>query len=170
MNRHQDRVGVARNAVTRIGLTRIGLTLCGIVFAAVMSMAIGRGSVAQAQERLSVWDGVYTEEQATRGKEQYDYNCAPCHIHDLTGDSIKDTPALAGSDFLDEWGGKSVQELLEYMATNMPPDSRGSLGEKTYADVMAYVLQANTFPAGKEALGSDPARLAKTFIDREPKK
>ena len=81
MNRHQDRVGVARIGMTRIGMTRIWMTriwmtriwmtLCGIVFAAVMSMAIGRGSVAQAQERLSVWDGVYTEEQATRGKEQY---------------------------------------------------------------------------------------------------
>ena len=142
----------------------------GIAFAAVISIAICYGSAAQAQERFSAWDGVYTEEQATRGKEQYDYNCAPCHIHDLTGDSIKDTPALAGDDFLAQWGGKTVQELLEYMSTNMPPDSRGSLGEKTYADVAAYVLQANKFPAGKDALGNDSARLAKTFIDREPKK
>ena len=146
------------------------MALGSIVFASVMSIAIGRGSPAQAQERFSVWDGVYTDEQATRGKEQYDYNCAPCHIHDLTGDSIKDTPALAGGDFLDEWSGKTVGELLDYMSTNMPPDSRGSLGKSTYADVASYVLQANQFPSGKDALGSDPARLAKTFIDREPKK
>jgi mono/diheme cytochrome c family protein len=156
MNRYQDRV-------------RIGMALGSIAFASVMSIAIGRGGSALAQERLSVWDGVYTDEQATRGKEQYDYNCAPCHIHDLTGDSIKDTPALAGGDFLDEWSGKTVGELLDYMSTNMPPDSRGSLGKTTYADVASYVLQANKFPSGKDALGSDPARLAKTFIDREPK-
>ncbi len=149
---------------------RLSIAFGGIVFAAMMSVAFSRSNAAQAQERLSVWDGVYTEEQATRGKEQYDYNCAPCHIHDLTGDSIKDTPALAGGDFLDEWAGKTVQELLEYMSTNMPPDSRGSLGEKTYADVTAYVLQANSFPPGKDPISSDAERLAKTFIDREPKK
>jgi mono/diheme cytochrome c family protein len=157
MNTHQDRAS-------------LGVALGGIVFVAVMSIAIGRGNAAQAQERFSVWDGVYSEEEATRGKEEYDYNCSPCHIHDLSGDSIKDVPALAGEDFLAEWSGKSVQELLEYMSTNMPPDSRGSLGEKTYVDVASYVLQANKFPAGTNALGSDSARLAKTFIDREPQK
>ena len=149
---------------------RIVVVLAGVGFAAVIGIASGRGNVAQAQERYSVWDGVYTEEQATRGKDEYEYNCGSCHIHDLSGDSIKDTPALAGGDFLDEWGGKTVGELLEYMSTNMPADSRGSLAKNTYADIAAYVLKVNTFPAGKEPLGNDPARLAKTFIDREPKK
>jgi len=64
MNRHQDRA-------------RIGMALAGIVFAAVMSIALGRGSAAHAQERFHVWDGVYIEEQAPRGKEQYHYTCAP---------------------------------------------------------------------------------------------
>jgi mono/diheme cytochrome c family protein len=157
MNRHQ-------------GQARIAMTLGGIVLAAAMSIAIGRGSVAQAQERYSAWDGVYTEEQATRGKDEYEYNCGSCHIHDLTGDSIKDTPPLAGGDFLDQWSTKTVGELLDYMSTNMPADSRGSLGKNTYADIAAYILKVNMFPAGKAPLGSDPARLAKTFIDREPKK
>jgi cytochrome c len=148
----------------------MGMVVTCSVFAAVTGIAIGRGMTAQAQERLSVWDGIYTEEQATRGKEQYDYNCASCHIHDLSGDSIKDTPALAGGDFLDQWGSKTVGELLEYITTNMPADSRGSLGKSTYADIASYILKVNTFPAGKDALGNDPARLAKTFIDREPKK
>src|SRR5215510_11999737 len=133
---------------------RIGIALASIVFAALLGISVGRAN-ALAQERFSVWDGVYTEEQATKGKEQYEYNCAPCHIHDLSGDSIKDTPALAGDDFLALWGGKSVQELVEYMSTNMPPDSRGSLGASTYNDVASYVLKANGFPAGKAALGSD---------------
>ena len=114
-----------------------------------------------------MWEGAYQEEQATRGKDQYEYNCATCHIHDLTGDSIKDVPALAGDDFLGEWNGKSVQELLEYMSMNMPADSRGSLAAGTYADIAAYVLKTNGFPAGKEALGSDPARQARTLIERK---
>jgi mono/diheme cytochrome c family protein len=119
-----------------------------------------------AQDKKSVWDGVYSEEQAARGKDEYEYNCGNCHIHDLSGDSIKDVPALAGSDFMAKWSGKSVKELLDYMATNMPQDSRGTLGGKTYADITAYVLKVNAFPAGAEALADSP-RLASTIVERE---
>jgi cytochrome c len=152
--------------------TRKAMAAAVIVFGAVLSVSLNRGIVtgALAQERYSVWDGIYAEEQATRGKEEYEYNCGSCHIHDLTGDSIKDTPALAGGDFLDQWNGKTVGELLDYMTMNMPADSRGSLPKNSYADIAAYILKVNMFPAGKEPLGKDPARLAKTFIDREPKK
>ena len=148
---------------------RSSIAVAGVVFVALTAIANGRFS-AQTPGRFSAWDGVYAEEQATRGKEEYEYNCASCHIHDLTGDSIKDVPALAGGDFLDTWNGKTVQELLDYMSANMPADSRGSLSKTTYADIAAYVLKANNFPAGKEPLGGDSARLSKTFIEREPKK
>ena len=99
----------------------------------------------------------YLEEQATRGKDEYEYNCGNCHIHDLSGDSIKDVPPLAGSDFLAKWQGKSVKELLDYTTTTMPQDSRGSLGAKTYADITAYILKVNMFPAGTQPLEDWPA-------------
>jgi mono/diheme cytochrome c family protein len=149
---------------------RIGIGAVGVAIAAVMGLAMGPAAEVRAQERLSVWDGVYLEEQATRGKDEYEYNCGTCHIHDLSGDSIKDVPALAGADFLAQWAGKSVKELLDSMSTNMPPDSRGGLGAKTYTDIAAYVLQVNKFPAGTETLAADSPRLAKTTIEREPKK
>ena len=133
---------------------------------AAAALAAAAASVVSAQERKSVWDGVYSEEQASRGKDEYEYNCGNCHIHDLSGDSIKDVPALAGQDFMAKWSGKSVKELLDYMATNMPQDSRGTLGAKTYADIAAYVLKVNMFPAGPDALADSP-RLAATMIERE---
>ncbi len=46
----------------------------------------------------TIWDGVFTEEQAGRGQKVYAVSCAPCHKTDLLGDS--GTPALAGADFL----------------------------------------------------------------------
>ena len=137
-----------------------GVALVAGSFAAAAPPAGGQG-------RASVWDGLYQEEQATRGKVEYDYNCGNCHISDLSGDSIKDVPPLAGTDFLAEWSGKTVKELLDYISTNMPADSRGSLGAKTYVDIAAYVLKSNQFPAGTTALGSDPDRLAKAVIERE---
>lgn len=133
----------------------------------VASFASGPVSLAAGQERPSVWDGLYQEEQATRGKVEYEYNCGNCHIHDLSGDSIKDVPSLAGADFLAQWSGKTVKELLDYMSTNMPADSRGGLDAKTYTDIAAYILKSNQFPAGGAALGSDPDRLAKAVIERE---
>jgi cytochrome c len=139
-----------------------------LVFAAVAGSWIGQGATVAAQEKKSVWDGAYTEEQATRGKDQYEYNCGNCHIHDLSGDSIKDVPPLAGADFLTKWYGKSVKELLDYIVQTMPQDSRGSLGAATYADVTAYILKVNMFPAGSQPLADSPA-LAATTIDREKK-
>lgn len=135
-----------------------------VIAAAVLTAAAVAG--LYAQEKKSVWDGVYSDEQAARGKDEYEYNCGNCHIHDLSGDSIKDVPALAGPDFMAKWSGKSVKELLDYIATNMPQDSRGTLGAKTYADIAAYVLKVNTFPAGAEALADSP-RLASTMVERE---
>jgi cytochrome c len=136
-----------------------------VIWSALASVALMVCALS-AQEKRSVWDGVYSDEQAMRGKDEYEYNCGNCHIHDLSGDSIKDVPPLAGIDFMAKWSGKSVKELLDYIATNMPQDSRGTLGAKTYADVTAYVLKVNAFPAGPEALADSP-RLAATIVERE---
>ena len=147
-------------------VTRAGFVAAAMAAAAAAGIWIGQVVPVGAQEKKSVWDGVYSEEQASRGKDEYEYNCGNCHIHDLSGDSIKDVPALAGPDFMAKWAGKSVKELLDYMATNMPQDSRGTLGAKTYADIAAYVLKVNMFPAGADALADSP-RLAATIIERE---
>jgi mono/diheme cytochrome c family protein len=149
--------------------TRIVIGIASVALAAIGSFAAAPAALAGGQDRASVWDGLYQEEQATRGKVEYDYNCGNCHISDLSGDSIKDVPPLAGTDFLAEWSGKTVKELLDYMSMNMPQDSRGSLGAKTYIDIAAYILKSNQFPAGSAALGSDPDRLAKAVIEREKK-
>ena len=149
---------------------KIVIGIAGVTLVTISCFAAVAAASAGGQGRASVWDGLYQEEQATRGKVEYDYNCGNCHISDLSGDSIKDVPPLAGTDFLAEWSGKTVKELLDYMSTNMPQDSRGSLGAKTYADIAAYILKSNQFPAGSAALGSDPDRLAKALIEREASK
>jgi S-disulfanyl-L-cysteine oxidoreductase SoxD len=145
----------------------VAIVLATLLVGAATPFLYAQGDGAKA--RISVRDGVYTEEQAERGKSEYDYNCSSCHIHDLSGDSIKDVPPLAGADFLAVWDGKTVKELLDFMKMNMPADSRGSLAANTYTDIAAYILQANMFPAGKEALGSDIERLGRTVIDKEQK-
>ena len=148
--------------------TRAGFVAAAMVAAASAGMWIGQVAPLGAQGKTSVWDGAYSEAQAARGKDEYEYNCGNCHIHDLSGDSIKDVPPLATNDFLSKWYGKSVKELLDYITQNMPQDSRGSLGAKTYADVTAYILKTNMFPAGAQPLADSPA-LTSTVIEREKK-
>ena len=145
---------------------RIGLGVAGLAAAALMGIATGP-SVEAAQQKLTVWDAVYQDEQATRGKEDYEYNCGSCHIHDLSGDTIKDVPPLAGPDFIETWRNKTVKELIEYIAVNMPQGSRGSLPANTVADITAYVLKFNEFPAGSEALSADSPKSAATITEKK---
>ena len=144
---------------------RIGVGVVGVAAAAVMGIAMGPAVVSA--QKASVWDGVYQDAQATRGKDDYEYNCGSCHIHDLSGDTIKDVPPLTGPEFLETWNGKTVKELLEYISTNMPQGSRGSLPPNTVADITAYVLKFNQFPAGSEALAADSPKSAGTIEEKK---
>ena len=114
----------------------------------------GMSRVAKAQETLatsrSVWDGVYTEEQATRGEEVYRKECASCHGETLVGGG--GAAPLTGGAFLSNWNGLSVGDLFERIRKTMPQGALGKLTKQQDADVLAYLLSFNKFPAGKTEL------------------
>lgn len=127
--------------------------------------------VAQgAGDRRSVWDGVYTDAQAKRGKETYDYSCATCHAPDLEGDSSRDVPPLRGDEFLEGWNGRPIGGLFDVISKSMPKDAPASLRPQTYADVVAYLLQGNEFPAGERELPADVTALERIAITKVPSK
>jgi len=111
----------------------------------------------------SVWEGIYTKEQASRGQAVYREECAKCHGENLGGG--ESSPALAGADFLSNWNGKSVGDMLERIIATMPADDPGNLARRQYADITAYVLSANEFPAGAKDLDSTPATLKDVAIE-----
>lgn len=94
----------------------------------------------------SVWDGVYSEEQATRGKALYAQNCSSCHGGELTGGEM--APPLSGDEFMAGWDGLTAGDLFERISTSMPQNSPGSLTGQQYADILAFIFNANKFPAG----------------------
>jgi uncharacterized protein len=114
----------------------------------------------------TIWDGVYTDEQAGRGSKVYAVSCAPCHKTDLLGDS--GTPALAGADFFSRFGGSSVDDLVKTIRASMPQDAPDSLGTPAYVDLVGYMLKANGGPAGAAELSQDSAVL-KTIRITNPK-
>lgn len=138
------------------------------VFAALAAAcAVGVNLIAQnPPAKQSVWDGVYTEAQATRGARQYGRACEQCHGVNMAGDPVEEIPSLVLDSFMSDWNGKSVKDLFETMRRSMPKDNPGSLGTGAYIDLVAYLLQANKFPSGAKELSRTPDQLEPIVIER----
>jgi S-disulfanyl-L-cysteine oxidoreductase SoxD len=111
----------------------------------------------QAAQSKSVNDAVYTEAQATRGEDAYKKDCSSCHGAGLAGDGF--APGLAGSEFLSNWNGTTVGDLFDRIRISMPPSSPGSVSGESKADIIAFVLKFNKFPAGQTELPSGAEAL-----------
>ena len=127
---------------------------------ALLLLAVAAASTAAAR---SVWDGVYTKEQATRGKTAYQQECLKCHGENLGGGEAG--PTLAGQDFLLKWNGKTAGDLFGVIRKTMPSDDPGGLSIRQYTDLLAYILNVNDFPAGQKELDRDPASLNEIRIE-----
>lgn len=101
-------------------------------------------------ESRSVWDGVYTEEQAKRGETVYKKECGACHGEMLTGG--ESAPPLTGGSFQANWNGLTLGDLFDRIRKTMPQSKPGSLTRQQGSDVLAFMLSMNKFPAGKTEL------------------
>ena len=133
-----------------------------------VTVIIGFAAVLLAQTVRSVWDGVYTAEQAKRGHELYAKECASCHGADLTGG--ESAPPLAGAGFLSNWTSLTVGDLFERTRLSMPENNPGKLSRAQNADIVAYLLSANRFPEGKAELDKQAEALKQIRIDAEKEK
>ena len=125
----------------------------GILIAAVLFLS---------EAASSVWDGVYTNVQAGRGKALYASACASCHTETLEGSG--QIPPLAGPEFLKNWDGQTVADLFDKMQTTMPADAPGKLSNEQNIDLLAFLLSSNKFPAGSTELKYDRDTLKKILI------
>ena len=124
------------------------------------------GALLIAQTSRSVWDGVYTSEQAARGGAQYSTNCAPCHGTDLNGG--ESAPPLVGGEFLSNWNGLTVGDLFERIRISMPADRPGRLNREQNTDILTWILNRNQFPAGKTELERQTEVLKQIRIEPKP--
>jgi S-disulfanyl-L-cysteine oxidoreductase SoxD len=105
----------------------------------------------------NIWDGVYTTAQAERGKTAFETSCINCHNRDLAG-SVRG-PALRGDKFMLNWQDGSVNNLFSKIRFSMPATYPDSVSDEVKVDIVAFLLQANGFPAGSEELKIDADRL-----------
>ena len=101
----------------------------------------------------------YSQAQANRGHAVYERACASCHGADLHGDENAEVPALVDENFDRSWRGEPLSALFDKASRTMPADKPGTLTPGEYADILAYLLEANRLPAGADELRPDPVAL-----------
>ena len=105
----------------------------------------------------STRDGVYTVAQAERGEQLFTTACSACHAAD----------EWSQAPFLGKWSGRSVRGLYSWIHDEMPSDEPGSLTDRQYADVLAFILRQSGLPAGGSELSAEEQALADIRIDWE---
>jgi len=130
----------------------------------VVALGVSASASLRAQQPLrpgpaqarTVKDGVYTAAQAARGSAIFQMRCALCHGDRLEGLA---GPPLVGDVFLGPRDRQPVSDLFDKIHNTMPADAPGTLEPPQVADVVAFILQANAFPAGGAELGASDATL-----------
>jgi S-disulfanyl-L-cysteine oxidoreductase SoxD len=147
MNHQRASAGAIYRPVLFVLGTVFCLTSAGGALMSAQAPAAGR----------TVWDGVYTDAQATRGTQVFAQTCTNCHTLAAQGNR-----PLTGDKFWEGWTQKSVGDLLKFVSTNMPNGNGGSLSPSTYNDLVALILRSNGFPTGTTELG--PTTIADVQI------
>jgi cytochrome c553 len=119
-----------------------------------------QGTDSTANAGKSVWQGVYTDAEATRGDAEHQNNCTACH----------GTEKYSGDAFVKAWVGRTAFDLFDQLKTTMPDDNPGGLSAQQYKDIVAYIFKVNGMPAGTDSLPGDPEALRHIKIDAKPDK
>lgn len=115
--------------------------------------APARPATPAATKSLSTLSGVYTREQASRGKEVYANLCKSCH-NPSTGDT-----------FAKRWAGKTLFDMFTFIYENMPDNNPRSVDEASNADIIGYLLQSTGMPVGTHDVPAAPDSLKAIHIE-----
>jgi mono/diheme cytochrome c family protein len=146
--------------------------------AAVATSATGTGRALAWQDPATktIWDGIYTEEQARRGERVFKSECSYCHRDDLAGgfldDGVGRAPALAGprafgSSLVERWKDLTLTDMVASIAATMPQQRPTSLTLQAYVDVVGYLFSKNNIPAGSVELPVDVETLGQLLITQK---
>ena len=142
--------------------------VCCTMLLLMSASALGQRSV---DPLTSIWDGVYSDAQALRGRFLYEGACSYCHGTRLDGAADdpdqRASPPLARAKFLRDWDGRSLALLFELSKSTMPADNPGSLSDEEYVDIIAYMLSVSRAPTGQEELRSTTQSLASIVISQQ---
>ena len=125
-----------------------------LLLAAVLTAPVAARAQSEAAPR-STLAGVYTTQQANRGKDVYAGMCQSCHT----------AASHTGQVFVTNWAGKPLSELFTFIVERMPKSEPGSLSLREYGQVLAFLLRMNGMPPGKVELVPDAEALKDIRIE-----
>jgi mono/diheme cytochrome c family protein len=143
-----------------------GVLTAALTLIQIAAMPAGPVPVRHPLSPGSVWDSVYSLAQAGRGESTFRASCASCHGDSLGG--INDAPALTGPDFHKDFDGSPLSSLFNRISNDMPSDNPGSLTKPQTAELVAFVLKYNAYPAGTVDLPAAPESLAQIKFAPKP--
>ena len=124
--------------------------------AAIAGLSIGIVAAAQTPTKTTN-DGVYTAEQAARGKAVFESKCTGCH----------EPSRFMGDTFYEAWDGKPLKEIWDIASGTMPEDNPGSLKQQEYGDILAYFLSLNEFKTGDTELQGNASAMAAIKVEKK---
>jgi mono/diheme cytochrome c family protein len=120
----------------------------GLIAFLVIFTAVGAAQSTDSTTAATVWQGVYTDAQATRGQSEYMTHCARCHRDDLSAYN----DILKGRRFMEKYRESSLHLLFDKTKTTMPRGAPATLSDNAYVDIVSYLLKVNEFPSGAQEL------------------
>lgn len=125
------------------------------------------GADIDTSER-TIWDGVFTAEQATAGGALYTQYCQGCH--GKTGRGTPGGPGVTGANLNKKWEDTSLLDFFTFAHTNMPPGNAGKIGsEQDYVNIVSYIMELHGAEPGDKMLVWNEDQLANIYIVRKPK-
>ena len=118
--------------------------------------------------KMNALAGIYTHEQADGAEAIYASACSSCHGKDARG--TEGGSPLLGSAFQSKWKDKTIGALFEVTKTTMPKNNPASFDDKTYAALVAFMLQINNYPAGDKLLSFEKKNLDEISFGPPPPK
>ena len=96
------------------------------------------GAVGAADRTLD--DAVYSRAQARAGKKVYEQHCIACHKRSYFREVLRARE------------GETLASLFEVMVALMPQNAPGSLSDREYVDIIAYIVSQSRYDEGKKRL------------------
>lgn len=115
---------------------------------------------------ITAMDSVFTLEQAENGSPLYNTYCAACHGNNLKG--TEGGNALAGNRFISKWTNMTLDSLFGLTRETMPKTNPHSLDDASYANLLAFILHSNGYPAGSHNMPADKDALKNIIMGAPP--
>jgi quinoprotein glucose dehydrogenase len=136
----------------------------GCLILAALVLGLGSARVASAQTEARIWTGIFTNEQADRGKADFVQSCTRCHGQNLEGATA---PSLNGNRFITAWENENLYKLFVKVRDTMPPNFGTILPDEAKLDVITFILRTNGYPPGEQELKVDVDTLENIQVVRK---